>query len=167
MDNEIVVLRTLHIIPGVFWAGGATFVAFVLEPSLRRLGDDVQHSVMRSVNRVMSPAVTGAAVLTVIFGLILIARIPDHGFDELFVDGWGWSIGLGLIASILALLAGALGGMSSAQLYRLLDRIEGGRGAPQETAEVQRLMARVRTIGQIHALLTLVAVAAMAGARWI
>ena len=37
MNVEMVVLRLLHIVFGVFWVGSALFLAAILEPRLRAL----------------------------------------------------------------------------------------------------------------------------------
>ena len=38
MNVEMVIVRIVHIGSGMFWAGSALFLAFVLEPNLRTLG---------------------------------------------------------------------------------------------------------------------------------
>ncbi len=37
MNEEFAILRILHIVFGVFWAGSAIFLATILEPRLRAL----------------------------------------------------------------------------------------------------------------------------------
>lgn len=167
MDHTLVVLRTFHIVPAVFWTGSALFQSFVLEPALRRMGSEIEHAVMRSVNRVLSPAIMGASALTIVFGFILIGTTPDHGFAELFRDGWGLSIGIGMVATILAAIAGGIAGFMSARLRQLLDRVDRGGVRSEDYSMIDVLSSRVRTYNQVQALLLLVAVGTMAGARFV
>ncbi len=46
MDLEMVVLRILHIVFGVFWVGSAFFLVLILEPRLRALGPEIQRPAM-------------------------------------------------------------------------------------------------------------------------
>ena len=49
MNEELVVLRIVHILAGVVWAGSAIFLAFILEPRLRTLGPEIQGRVMAAL----------------------------------------------------------------------------------------------------------------------
>ena len=51
MDILAVVLRLLHIIFGIFWAGTAFFNVLILEPRLRRMGPAFQNPVMNKSDR--------------------------------------------------------------------------------------------------------------------
>lgn len=41
MNTEFVILRIIHVVFGMFWAGSAVFIATILEPRLRALGPAV------------------------------------------------------------------------------------------------------------------------------
>ena len=87
MDAEILVIRLLHIVPGVIWAGTAVFMALVLGPRLRGAGtlsDLAAHGgIARDAVRVMNIA----GGVTVVFGLALTWRMD--GFSLLFSSAWG------------------------------------------------------------------------------
>ena len=68
MNYEMVILRLLHIVFGVFWAGSAIFFAFILQPRLRALGPDIQTRVMGALIPVMGPALITSAVVTIAAG---------------------------------------------------------------------------------------------------
>ena len=96
MNIEMVVLRLLHIVFGVFWAGSAVFFAFVLEPRLRALGPAIQRPVMGSLSRVMGPALGGSGAITIAAGITLALRLRWNTLDRWFDTGWGWAHPAGL-----------------------------------------------------------------------
>ena len=55
-DPLMVVLRIVHIVFGMFWAGTAVFLAVILDPRLRSLGPEVQRPVMGAIAPIMGPA---------------------------------------------------------------------------------------------------------------
>lgn len=163
MDTELVIMRILHIGPGVVWVGSAFFAAFILNPRLRALGPEMEKQVTASINKVWGPVVHGAAAITIIVGFLLISRSPSGEFGDLFNTDWGWAIGIGLVASFVALLFGGLAGFSQARGRRL---IEESPDAPDE-AGLASLDTQAAVYEKLHAVVALVAVAAMAAARWV
>ena len=54
MDFEMVMLRTIHIVVGAFWAGTAIFFAFIMTPQLQKLGPPIMDPVMGALAPVMA-----------------------------------------------------------------------------------------------------------------
>lgn len=160
MDTELAIMRILHIVPGAVWVGSAVFLAFILNPRLRALGPDIEKTVTASLNKIWSPVVHGAAVTTIVVGFVLISRTPGREFSQLFDTGWGWAIGIGLIAALVALLFGGLAGFSQARGRRL------NEGSP-DPAALASLDFQASVYEKLHALLAMVAVGAMAAARFV
>ncbi|HCV26893.1 MAG TPA: hypothetical protein QGI07_04050 [Dehalococcoidia bacterium] len=160
MFTELPILRILHIIPGVIWVGSAVFLAFILNPRLRVLEPEIEKTVTTSINKTWSPVVHGSAVTTIVVGFVLVSRTPGRDFGQLFDNGWGWSIGIGLVAAIVALLFGGLAGFTQARGRR---ENEGSRDLDAMAA----LDSQISVYEKLHALLALVAVGAMAAARWV
>lgn len=160
MDTELAIIRILHIVPGVIWVGSAVFLAYILNPVLRALGPDVEKMVTASLNRVWSPVVHVASVTTIMVGFVLVSRTPGHEFSQLFDTGWGWAIGIGLVAALAALLFGGLAGFSQARGRRLYE------GSP-DPAAMASLDYRASVYEKLHALLAIVAVGTMGAARWV
>ena len=158
MDTELIIMRILHIGPGVVWVGSAFFAAFILNPRLRALGPDMEKQVTASINKIWGPVVHGAAAITIIVGFLLISRSPSGGVGDLFNTNWGWAIGIGLIASFVALLFGGLAGFSQARKRSLCDESSDHVG-------LRSLDVKAAIYEKLHALVALVAVAAMAAAR--
>lgn len=160
MYTELAIMRILHIVPGAVWVGSAVFVAFILNPRLRALGPEVERPVTAAVNRAIGLVVTGAAVITILVGFTLMSRTPGRGFDQLFDTGWGWAIGIGILASLVALGFGAVTGISQARMRRI---------GESDASMFQRdgLERRVRIYEKLHAVFAVVAVGTMAAARFV
>lgn len=163
MDTELVIMRILHIGPGVVWVGSAFFAAFILNPRLRALGPELEQQVTASINKIWGPVVHGSAAITIIVGFMLISQTPGREFGDLYNTDWGWAIGIGLIAAFVALIFGGLAGFSQARGRRLS---EGSPGDAENTS-VASLDTQAAIYEKLHAVVALVAVAAMAAARWV
>ena len=75
MDAELLTLRTVHVVAGVFWAGTAIFVAGFVEPVARSLGPDGGRFMEGLVKKQRLPLFMElATVLTLATGLMLYWR---------------------------------------------------------------------------------------------
>lgn len=166
MSAELVVIRILHVLPGVFWVGGASLMAWVIEPQLRAAGPAVQAPAMRAIGKVLTPVLSSAAGVTILMGFVLVMRTPGHGFGDLFTTSWGWAIGVGLVAAVIA---GAMGGMAGGAIKRMEALGSQINGAPTaaQAAEMAALQAGLRRGARIASILGLVAVALMVSARFV
>ncbi len=160
MTTELVVLRILHILAGVFWVGAAVYLTLVLEPKLRGLSNEVERDVLHAISKLNSLWITLSAIITIIAGFVLISRTPGRDFGQLFDNGWGWAIGIGLVASLLAFFLSGWVGASTAKLRRALL----AETLPDEDS-LAPLRARISMGSRINAVLVVVAVGAMASAR--
>ena len=160
MDTELVIMRILHIGPGVVWVGSAFFAAFILNPRLRALGPEMEKTVTASINKIWGPVVHGAAAITIIVGFLLISRTPGRGYGDLFNTDWGWAIGIGVIAAFVALLFGGLAGFSQARGRRLNERSPG-------SVSLKSLDLQASVYEKLHAVVGLVAAGALGAARWV
>ncbi len=160
MTTELVVLRILHILAGVFWVGAAVYLTLVLEPKLRGLSNVVERDVLQAISKLNSLWITLSAIITILAGFALISRTPGREFDQLFDNGWGWAIGIGLIASLVAFFLSGWVGASTAKLRRaLLSDTQ-----PDESS-LAPLRARIAMGSRLNVVLVIVAVGAMASAR--
>jgi uncharacterized membrane protein len=161
MNSELVVLRILHVVSGVFWAGAAVYLAVVLEPKLRQIGGSVERDVLQAISKLNSYWITGSAIVTILAGFALISRTPGRGFGQLFSNGWGMAIGIGLVASLLSFFLSGMVGANTAKLRR---RLADGSASGELVAKLQ---ARIAMGSRINALLVLIAVGTMAAARYV
>lgn len=166
MSAELVVIRILHVLPGVIWVGGTSLMAWVVEPQLRAAGPAVQASAMSAIGKGLTPVLSSAAGVTILMGLVLVARTPGHGFGDLFTTAWGWTIGLGLVASVVAAALGGTAGGAMKRMETLGSQISGAPTAAQ-AAEMATLQGGLRRGARIASILGMVAVALMVSARFV
>ena len=147
MNVEMVVLRLLHIVFGVFWAGSAVFLVFIIDPRLRTLGPAIQRPAMEAISRVAGPVLGVSGIVTIVAGTTLALRLRWGHLDRWFDTGWGVAILIGFIASILAFSAGGATGAVAARMARITGSIEGRPPNEEEAAELQRLGGQLVRLG--------------------
>ncbi len=168
MDIVTIILRIIHIFSGVLWVGAAWVGALFLEPTARALGPDGGRFMGYMVtNRRYAIYISVAAVLTLLAGWTLF--FMRYGIA-------GLSTGPGLtfaIGGILGLIAGGVGGGVVGRASNRLSALGGeiARGGkpptPEQAAELAALQAQLRSGGVWTAILTSLAVLAMAIARYV
>lgn len=165
MDGELVVLRSLHVLPGVLWVGGSLLMAGVVEPRLRAAGPAVQGPAMRAIGKRLSLVLTISGGVSILLGFALVSRTEGREFGDLFTTSWGWAIGLGMVASLI----GAGLGSSAGRLMRKMDVVSAqvqGQPTPAQQAEMARLLAGLHRGSLISALMGAVTVVLMVSARY-
>ena len=167
MDVEMVVLRLLHIVFGVFWMGTMLFLVLILEPRLRALGPEIQWPAMRAISKVMGPALGISGFITIAAGMAMYFRLSRGSLDRLFADGWAWAIFIGFVTSIAAYGFGVVSGVTSVRMGRIADAIEGRAPTPEEGGQMQKLSGWLVMAARIAAIFLLIAVGAMASARFV
>ena len=159
MNAELAVMRVVHILAGVIWAGSAIFLAVVLDPRLKALGPDIQRKVTAALMPSLRIVLDGGATVTILVGILLVFRMDR--LDDLFDTNWGLAITAGLVASVLALASG-IAAMSTTKKL-----IGTGQGAADEQADADSLSARATLLARITAALVVIAVVTMAAARFV
>ena len=167
----MVVLRLIHIICGVFWAGAAMVMAWFLLPASRAIGQPggafMQQLMFRQKLRVYVAAAMGLTVLSGLTMYIRMWMITDGAWNA---SRMGIMLGVGALAGIIA---GALGGTAVGKFgQRLMDigtavQASGGPPTEEQRAEIQLLQGKMLKFFRIIAVLLLIAVAAMASARYL
>jgi uncharacterized membrane protein SirB2 len=143
----ILVARGVHVLGGVVWAG-FVLLAFVF---LARRRDE---ATLKLVPRLVGPA----ALLTLLSGIYLMAVL--HPGDE---SNTGLALRVGALAALLSIVVGAaLIGPRSRKLLRA-DRGE----VALDPQTRQRLQSGLSFAGKLNVALMLVAVLAMATARYL
>jgi uncharacterized membrane protein len=166
----MIVLRLLHIISGVFWVGTVFIIAWFLLPSNKSTGQ-AGLTVMRDVmvKRKLSIYLMIAMGLTILSGLTMYAHMMmvSHGV-------WASSMMAKVlgVGALCAIVAGALGGsiskrtgMQMAAIGKAIDE----SGQPPTSAqlrEIDALQAKSQKVMAFVAILLVVALAAMASARY-
>ena len=171
MDQTLtLVLRFVHIVGGVFWVGAVFLMVGFVFPTVRETGQTGGRFMQEMMQkRRLSVFMNSAAGLTMLSGFIMYGRLIAA------TDGaWGRTraamvFGIGGLATIIAaIIGGAVVGRGGQRLGKLAATIQasGAPPSPEQSAEMVRLQARMGTAMRIVAGLLLIAVTAMATARY-
>ena len=171
MNLLILILRLLHIVLGVFWAGTLIFLAAFLVPSVKDVGPDGAKVMAALQRRRFLDVMPIVAALTILSGLWLYWRMSG-GFNPAWVTS---PIGLALgIGGLLALVAFGIGvgimrpaALRAGALAELVAQSPEGMDRSAQLSTVQRLRRRSATAGRLVAALLTVATALMAVARYL
>ncbi len=169
---EIIVLRLIHVVGGIFWVGGALLNFLYITPALTAAGPAAAGAVIGALRQrrlfVVLPTV---AVLTILSGLRLM-MITSNGFDAgYFESRVGATFAAAGALAILAFLIGITVAMPAqrrmaalgAQIAAATD--DATRGARQ--GEMARIQGRLRMMGPIVTGMLLLAAAGMGVARYV
>jgi uncharacterized membrane protein len=169
MDPLLILLRMVHVVGGVFWAGAILFVAHFLEPAVRDVHPDGGKVMLALQKRRYLDVMPVVALLTLVSGFWLYHRTfgrfhpgPGASGPELWLASGG-----------LAALAGFVVGVSLMRPSAMrIGQLAGEMAqAPPERkeaigAEMARLRGRMRVAGRVVAALLGVAILCMAIGRY-
>ncbi|MBI2847391.1 MAG: hypothetical protein HYX82_05885 [Chloroflexi bacterium] len=168
MDSLQVSLRILHIVFGTLWAGTTFFNVLFLEPQLRRLGPNISNPVYGALMPVITPAMMLSSVVVLGSGVAMTLVMRWGILDELLTTSWGWAVLIGFIATIGAMVVGfGILAPTGARVARLSKGIQGRAPNPDEARQLGSLGARIETLSRTNFVLILIAVGAMAAARYL
>jgi uncharacterized membrane protein len=167
----MIVLRLIHIIAGVFWGGGAMAVAWFIFPAQRAIGPSGM-VFMRELmmNRKFRSYMVGAAVLTILSGLAMYMRMSMVTHGEWARSRMGMVLGIGAVAAIIAAGIGTgVTGRIGKKMMELGGQIQASGGPPSDAqkAEMEMLQGKMQGAFRTVAVLLLIAIAAMASARYL
>jgi hypothetical protein len=149
----IAIIRAIHILGGVVWAGFTIVLAALVVPNLQPAAGQAfgQYMVQRGARLVGI-----AAGLTVLSGIYLMATLHAHD-----ATATGITLGLGGALAILAgIISGAVGGSAGRKLGKL-------QPGPETQAQATALRARLQLGNRLAASLLTLSVICMAVARYI
>lgn len=170
MDIYLILLRIIHIFGGIFWVGATVINSVFLVPALRSSGPEGQKFMQSLMVHQRFPiAIAVSAWLTILAGVLLYWR-DSGGLQISWITS---SVGLGFTVGALAALVGfVLGALVLGPTARQLGELNGrfhASGEPPtagQRAEITRLNARMGKAGGINMILLMVALLAMATARY-
>ena len=105
----LIILRFLHIVCGVFWAGAAIYLAAFVMPAVKTLGPDGGKFMQQLAKTNKLPLVmTVAATTTIVAGLLLLWKLSG-GFEyEWMVTKHGLVLNTGILIGLIAYFEGLL-----------------------------------------------------------
>lgn len=170
MNAELLVLRLVHILGGIFWVGSMMFTSFFLMPALRS-SPAVAGQVMASLQkRRLFTFLPVVALLTILSGIRLL-WIASVGFSDAYLSTstgrtFSASAGAALVAFLLSVLVSRPGFVRVGKLGATLATATDEAARQRISGEMQRITRRVTIANGIVAALLLLAAAGMATARY-
>jgi uncharacterized membrane protein len=172
MDQTFtLVLRFVHIVGGVFWAGAVFLMVGFIFPTVRETGPQGGRFMQELMQRRrLSVFMNSAAGLTMLSGFILMGRVVAATDGAWMNTRTGMTFAFGGLATIIAaIIGGAFVGRSGQRLAKLGAAIQASGAPPsaEQSAEMGRLQARMGKAMRAVAVLLFIAVTAMATARYL
>jgi uncharacterized membrane protein len=168
----MIVFRFLHILAGVLWVGSAfLFVAFI-GPSAVEVGPSAGPLLTAVIKkRKVAKVITALGGVTVLAGWILWLRnmslYPSLG--DWVTSSFGLVLTIGGVLATISAFVGSIGvGRGVERLVDLGGEIaaSGGPPTPEQQARLDRMSSSLERHGKIDLVLLLLAVTAMATARY-
>lgn len=170
MDYYVIVLRIIHILGGVFWAGGAFALVGFISPAAAQAGPAGGKFMQRLTQGTRwITAVSAAAGLAILSGLLLYWRASGGLRPEWLSTGTGITFTIGGLSAVIAMGVGIQVGGLSRRMAELGQKIEavGGPPSPENAAQLAAFQARLQSLGSLTTVLLVITVLAMASARYI
>ena len=171
-DASMVFLRIVHIVTGVIWVGSLFVVVVFVQPSAATLGAAGMPFMSELRRRRFVDVVFIDALLTVIAGSFLYWR-DWHTYPS-FGDWIGSSFGASLTVGALLAISGLVvaAGLTRPTIGRLVSlgkqvTESGGTPLPETAARIGALQHRLVVAERLSFSLVLLAVVAMASARYL
>ena len=171
MNTVTIALRLLHIVFGALWVGIAVFVPYFLVPSMNDAGPAAGPVMGALQRRGMSQVIAAFAGTSILAGVLLLWRISGGFKPEFMGSNMGMALSTGALLSLIAF------GIGMAVVKPAMERagtLSQGLAALTSNGERAAQMATIGTLrsrgafgGRIVAWLLLVALAAMAVARYL
>jgi uncharacterized membrane protein len=172
MDQTFtLVLRFVHIVGGVFWAGAVFLLVGFIFPTVRETGQTGGRFMQELMQRRrLSVFMNSAAGLTMLSGFIMYGRLIAATNGAWGGTRAGMTLGIGGLATIIAaIIGGSVVGRGGQRLAKLGATIQASGGPPsaEQSAEMSRLQTRMGKAMRAVAVLLLIAVTTMATARYL
>jgi uncharacterized membrane protein len=166
----LIVLRLLHILCGVFWAGAAIYLAAFIAPAVRALGPDGGKFMQKLARTNNLPLVmTFASTVTVITGILLLWELSGGFQIEWMTTKHGLVLNTGALLTVIAYLEGLMIIRPTvSKLNALTMQLAGG--GPPSSEQLQLLNSyrqKIFTGNTIAAILLAITVIAMSLVRYI
>lgn len=165
MTLVFLILRFVHIVAGILWAGGALALTLFVAPTMSATGDAGKQFAGHLIGRTrFSAYMTVTGLSTVIAGSILYGMDSNWFQSAWMMTGTGIGFGIGATAGILAFIFGIMLGNANGGLAKLGAEIQ-GKPTPEQASTLQALLKRQKMAERGNMIFMLIAIAFMALAR--
>ncbi|MFB3739857.1 MAG: hypothetical protein ACE14W_12955 [Candidatus Velamenicoccus archaeovorus] len=168
----MIVFRFLHIVSGALWVGSAFLFVGFIGPSAAEVGPSAGPLMSVAVKkRKAATVITWLGAITVIAGWIMWFRDMNDvgGLGDWLGSSFGIGITIGATLATITFFIGYFGvGQNVERLVSLGDQIAsaGGPPTPEQSAAMERIGAALERHGKTDLVLLILAVTAMATARY-
>jgi uncharacterized membrane protein len=170
-----IVFRIFHIGAGIAWVGSVYFLVAFVQPASAAIGPAAAPFMTQLLGaRRLVDRILGLAGVTILAGLILYLKDMSNagGFGDWIGETQGLVFTIGGLAAIGAVAVGAFGIRPAVERLLSVGRQvaeatgSGGAPPPELAAQVPLLQERVQVLARVSFALLIVAVVAMATARY-
>ncbi len=170
MNIYMIVLRFFHVVSAVCWAGGAIVFSQFVEPSVKATAPESQKFMQYLMNRRGFSKFMGiVSILTVVAGALLYWN-DSMGFQSGWItSGSGIGFTIGAIFGISVAIYGNIAiGARAGRMQKIGQEIAAadGKPTPEQLAELKELDEGMTRAGRVDFVLILIALIAMATARY-
>ena len=171
MQPMMIVLRLFHIFSGVLWVGGVAMLTWFILPSVIGSGP-AGGGVMKFllVKTKFGPYFPALGGLTVLSGIFMYWWDASRSNGAFYSSPMGMTLGVGGLAGVIALVfGGAVVGRATAGMAKIFRAVDAQGGPPtaEQSAELMTLRTKVGWAARIVLPMLLIAVIAMAIARYV
>lgn len=166
----IVVFRLVHIVSGAIWVGAVVFTTFFLMPSITAAGPAAGPFMKEFTQRKFPQVAMALMALTILSGLGLMWVMSARFTGAWFSSPMGRVISFGAALTIVASVFGMVVTRPTAErMQKLAVEMQSAGGAPSasQAAAMKALQSRMSMASRVVAALLLLALAAMATARYV
>ena len=161
MNTLTVVLRLVHIVLGALWVGMFAFMTFFLTPAVAEVGPEGGKLMAALQRRKIMVVLPVLALATIVSGVWLIFHVYG-GMAGLMGSRAGQTFAMGGTLAIVAFLVGIV--VMRPIMMRMTDL---AKDPAANREEIGRLRARSSVVARSVAVLLLLAISAMAVARYL
>jgi len=165
------VIRVVHILFGVCWAGASIALAGFIEPAVKAFGPQGGKFIQRlmDVGR-FGMFMTLSSLAVVVSGIIMLWNGSGANLGAWFASGYGRMIMAGSIIGVIAFVVGlGFNATTAARIARISAEAESAGGPPpaDKMALIMTLQKRLHVAGIASAVLLTLCVVAMAAAHFL
>jgi uncharacterized membrane protein len=169
MSVELIVLRLIHVVGGIFWVGSSLFTFFFLMPTVMQAGPAVAGPVMGGLQQrklmVWMPVVAILVILSGLRLMMIVSAGDAHWFQHRVGHFFSVAGGLAIIAFLVGVTVSRPAMVKAGKLGQSAVSDAPTRAAIQE--EIKRLQRRSYIGTMIVTWLLLASAAGMAIARYL
>jgi uncharacterized membrane protein len=168
MAAELLVLRIIHVVGGVFWVGTMLFNAFFLGPAMAAAGPAAGAIALQLQRRKLFTVLPVVAIVTLLAGARLMMITSNRFSPSYFSQRNGMTYGIAAIIAIIAFIYGmAVTRPAMAQVATLSQQAASDEvNRDRIMSEVRSMQQRARSATVVVAVLLLLTAIGMSVARY-